>query len=87
MAYIIIFYSGNMKIDFNINEKNSITITVIELSNNRKRISVPLDTLSRKKTKMAIDILRNIDNNWLNKQIYIKKRENRKNKLTEIWKI
>jgi len=76
-----------MKIDFNINEKNSITITVIELSNNRKRISVPLDTLSRKKTKMAIDILRNIDNNWLNKQIYIKKRENRKNKLTEIWKI
>ena len=75
-----------MKLNLQIDNKHTITIKVEDLPNNRKIISVPLDVFGCKKTKKAIDILRNIDNDWLNKRICIKKREDRKNKLSEIWK-
>ncbi len=76
-----------MELTLQVDKKNSIIITVEELSNNRKRISVPIGNLGTRKARKLIKKMKDIDIDFINKLIISKKSKERKTKLIEIWKI
>lgn len=87
LVFIIVFYNGNMEIILEVNTKLSVTLTVEELINNKKRILVPVGNLSKKNARITISKLKEIGitGELLNKLINTKKRKDRKDKLSEIY--